>query len=473
MYIHINSNGQTDQFSMTHYFAPSALLPTGWKENVRLKVSPDGLIETVESDASPQPNDIILQNRVMLPAPANLHSHGFQRALAGLTEFRSSESQDSFWSWRKLMYAFLEHITPEQFQTINEYAQMEMLQAGYASVGEFHYVHNQKGGTPYSNPAELANRISDAAQKSGIGLTLLPVFYAQGGVDGRDLAGGQLRFKNSIDSYNTLWSNAQSYMETLNSDHRLGVAPHSLRAASRDHLHQLDAIYTHCPVHIHIAEQIAEIEEIKQAYGMRPVSWLLDQINIDPRWCLVHATHLDPFEKKALAESRATAGLCPVTEANLGDGIFDAVTFQELGGAIGVGTDSNISISLAHELRLLEYSQRLQLKGRALLCSADKSAGRNLFDQICAGGAQSIGRKSGQIAPGYLADLVTLDTDSADLYSLSGDYLLDSWIFASSDNLIKDVFSAGRHVVKNGQHLNYAEITTAFKGTIQALRSLL
>lgn len=458
---------------MTHYFAPSALLPKGWKENVRLKVSPEGLIETVEADATPRSGDIILHSRVMLPAPANLHSHGFQRALAGLTEFRSQENQDSFWSWRKLMYAFLEHITPEQFQTINEYAQMEMLQAGYASVGEFHYVHNQKGGTPYGNPAELANCVSDAAQGSGIGLTLLPVFYAQGGVDGRALEGGQLRFKNSVDSYNALWSNAQSYLETLNPDHRLGIAPHSLRAASADHLHQLQKIYTDCPIHIHIAEQVAEIEEIKQTYGARPVSWLLDQMDINPRWCLVHATHLDQAEKKALAKNQAVAGLCPITEANLGDGIFDAVTFQELKGVIGVGTDSNISISLAHELRLLEYSQRLQLRGRALLCSAQKSTGRNLFDQICMGGAQALGRKSGQIAPGYLADLFTLDTDSADLYSLSGDYLLDSWIFASSDNLIKDVFSAGRHVVKDGQHIKHAEITTAFKDTMQALRSLL
>lgn len=457
---------------MAQYFAETALLNTGWASNVRVIVDQNGIIDTVTTDVDISSEDINLQDRVLLPAPSNLHSHGFQRALAGLTEFRSGSQNDSFWTWRTLMYEFLEHLTPDHMRATNAYAQMEMLQAGYASLGEFHYVHHQNGGHAYENPAELANCITDAARLTGIGLTLLPVYYAQGGVDGRPLEGGQLRFKNNPDSYNELWQSANDYATRLSNDYQLGIAPHSLRAVSPDHLKRLTTTYANKPIHIHIAEQIAEIEEISSAYGARPIEWLLDHSDISANWCLVHATHLTKTEVTGIAKSSAIAGLCPVTEANLGDGIFDAISYLQQNGAIGIGTDSNISISFTHELRMLEYSQRLQNKGRALLCFDGKSTGRTLFEKTLKGGAKAIGRKSGKIEIGCFADMVTLDLKHMDMNGLSGDYLLDSWIFASKDDLVRDVISAGRHVVKEGHHIRKTEIETAFAQTISSLRAL-
>ncbi len=458
---------------MAHYFTQKALLSTGWATNVRLKISANGIIEKIETEAQCSSSDVNLGQAVLLPAPSNLHSHGFQRALAGLTEFRSGAGNDSFWTWRNLMYAFLEHLTPDHMRAINAYAQMQMLEAGYASIGEFHYVHHQVGGGQYDNIAELANAVTDAASTTGIGLTLLPVYYEQGGVDGRSLSGGQLRFKNSPDSFDQLWQGANSYCTTAAKDYKLGIAPHSLRAVSPAHLTNLVETYSDGPIHIHIAEQLAEIQEIENAYGNRPVQWLMDHAEVGANWCLVHATHMDAAEIGALARSTAVAGLCPVTEANLGDGIFDALNYLSQNGRIGVGTDSNISISFAHELRLLEYSQRLHHKGRALICTDQRSTGRSLFEACLNGGAQAIGRKSGQIREGYLADFVTLNNTHPDLLDLQGDYLLDSWIFASGDNLVQDVISAGRYIVKDGAHVHKEKIQKSFEQTISKLRNLI
>ncbi|WP_169570034.1 formimidoylglutamate deiminase [Sneathiella limimaris] len=458
---------------MKSYFVEIALLNQGWAKNVRVSVSENGIIQDVETDQALSADDICLSDKVLLPAPTNLHSHGFQRALAGLTEYRSGSSNDSFWTWRTLMYKFLEQLTPEQFTAINAYAQMEMLEAGYASLAEFHYVHNQKDGTKYDNPAELSDCVIEAASKSGIGLTLLPVYYAQGGVDGRPLQGGQLRFKNNLESYEQIWGHASQTAKYAREDFKLGIAPHSLRALSETDLVALAQTYSDVPKHIHIAEQLAEIDEIKAAYGKRPVEWLLEKVDVGPDWCLVHATHLTETENSDLAKSGAIAGLCPITEANLGDGIFPAVSFLKANGKIGVGTDSNVSISLVHELRMLEYSQRLQLKGRALLCDANKSTGRTLFDKTLEGGAQAAGRYCGKIAPGFQADFMTLNMKSDDLADLQGDYLLDSWIFASKDNLVEDVFSAGHHVVQNGQHIEAEKIISDFRTVMKELRSTL
>ncbi|WP_199899741.1 formimidoylglutamate deiminase [Sneathiella glossodoripedis] len=390
-----------------------------------------------------------------------------------MTEFRSGQGNDSFWTWRKLMYAFLEHLTPEHMYAINCFVQMEMMEAGYASLGEFHYIHHQTDGSHYSNVAEMANTVTDAACQSGIGLTLLPVFYEQGGVDGRPLTDGQLRFGNTTDTYDKLWEQARNYGDSAISDFHLGIAPHSLRATSLSSLGHLVKNYTNVPVHIHIAEQIAEIEEIENAFGARPVEWLMEQTDVDSRWCLVHATHLSEFEVDALAQSGAIAGLCPVTEANLGDGIFPCVDFLSKGGAIGVGTDSNISVSFVHELRMLEYSQRLHHRQRAMLSTNNQSTGRTLFDAAITGGAQAVGRKTGKIATGYLADFISLDNAHIDLLSLENDYILDSWIFASKDELIKDVISAGRHMVKDGQHVKRNDFRQLFHKTIRELRNLI
>lgn len=458
---------------MTSYFFDKALLPDGWANNVRISIDKNGKIEKVLKDQTLCEGDIAKKERVALPAPVNLHSHGFQRAIAGLTEYKSSASNDSFWTWRKLMYAFLDHIEPHHFKAINAMAQMEMLETGYGTVTEFHYVHNPQGGGAYESPSELSEQIIQAASESGIGLTLLPVYYHQGGVDGRVLKGGQLRFQNNIESFSKLHEAASAHLQALGADHKMGIAPHSLRAVPADHLKELEARYKENPIHIHIAEQMAEIEEIENAYGKRPVEWLYETVDVNKDWCLVHATHLSAHEKQSLAKSQAIAGLCPVTEANLGDGVFDSVTHEKDRGVYGVGTDSNISISLVHELRMLEYSQRLSRQNRSVLCTTEKSNGRILFENASRGGAQAAGRYTGELKEGYWADLLTLDLSSHELDGLDQDFILDSWIFASNDRLIKDVFSAGRHVVQDGIHIERDQITKNYIKTIRELRNLI
>ncbi|OUR78020.1 formimidoylglutamate deiminase [Alphaproteobacteria bacterium 46_93_T64] len=458
---------------MPNLFAETALLPDGWVENVRIEVGYEGRIQSIEKNQKAKPDDLTFKDRALLPAPTNLHSHGFQRALAGLTETRGASGQDSFWTWRRIMYSFLEHLTPEDTEAINAFAQMEMLEAGYACVAEFHYVHHQANGTPYDNIAEKSHRVISASEASGIGLTLLPVYYAQGGVDGRQLEGGQLRFKNNIQQYEKLWDGASRKIQSAHIDNCMGIAPHSLRAVSKQDLEILSTIYADGPIHIHIAEQLAEIEEISRAYGKPPVQWLLDNFGVDKNWCLIHATHLTDAECMGIASSGAVAGLCPITEANLGDGIFDAKSLMKRNGVIGLGTDSNVSISLVHELRALEYSQRLNLKGRAILSTSEKSTGRTLFDAVCYGGAMAAGRKSGSIEVGAWADILALDTASIDLLTLKGDTLLDTWFFASNSQLVTDVWSAGRHVVQNSHHINRERIERDYKTTILKLRGLL
>jgi len=458
---------------MIHFYTEVALLSEGWATNVRLSVDEAGKIALIDRDAAPLPGDQNLKDRILVPAPANLHSHAFQRAMAGLTETRGSSGQDSFWTWRRLMYSFLDHLTPNHIEAINAFAQMEMLEAGYASVAEFHYVHHQLDGTPYDNAGETSARAAAAAKLSGIGLTLLPVYYAQGGVDGRPLQGGQLRFKCDFDLFSDVWQSGRTAVDALPDDCRMGIAPHSLRATSKADLESLTTTYVDGPIHIHIAEQLAEIEEIEAAYGQRPVEWLLNNVDVGENWCLVHATHLTDSEISRLASSKAVAGLCPITEANLGDGIFDAASFMAQRGRIGFGTDSNISISLIHELRALEYSQRLNLKSRSVLSSPEQSTGRTLFTAACVGGAQAAGRASGALEVGMWADMMTLDTASIDLAGLSNDTILDTWVFASNEQLITDLWSAGRHVVRKGRHINRGEIEDNYRQTIHTLRGLL
>lgn len=450
---------------MTKIWAKQALTSTGWEKDILISVGSDGYITSVA------PNSPLSGTQVgaVLPAPANLHSHAFQRAMAGMTEQRGDDPSDNFWTWRKLMYAFLKHLTPEDVEAIATFVQMEMLEAGYAASAEFHYIHHQTGGTPYDNVAELSHRVSAAAIESGIGLTLLPVMYEQAGCDGRPLGAGQLRFGNDIERYQQLFSAAKSGLKSLPPDTNIGVAPHSLRAVSRDSLSALPAICPEGPVHIHIAEQTAEVDEVMTAYGQRPVDWLLSHHDVNARWCLVHATQMTANETAALAKSGAAAGLCPITEANLGDGIFDGVRFLKNGGVFGIGSDSNVRISLSEELRTLEYSQRFKHLGRAVLASPGKSTGRTLLEGAARGGAQAMGRKSGIIAPGYLADITALDSGHIDLLGKSGDMLLDSYIFAGDDRMVTDVWSAGRHVVRDGAHIRRNAISTRYKTCLTSL----
>ena len=449
--------------------AEHALTADGWRRDVRVEIGGNGRIAAV----GPGPSARERRVGILLPAPVNLHSHAFQRAMAGLTERRGPDPRDSFWTWRALMYRFLERLGPEELESIAAFAQMQMLESGFAAVVEFHYVHHQPGGVPYDRPAELSSRIAAAAAETGIGLTLLPVLYRYGGCGGKPLHPGQVRFANSPDRFARLWEEAGSALRELDADSRTGVAVHSLRAVDPQGVAFVSTLAPRAPLHIHAAEQPAEVEEVRACLGARPVEWLLDNAGVDQRWCLVHATHMTPCETAALAGSGAVAGLCPITEASLGDGIFDGARYRARGGRFGVGSDSNIRISLAEELRTLEYSQRLRDGARAVLADPGRSTGRVLFEGAATGGAQAAMRDSGALTPGRLADLLALGGKAADLVGKQGDALLDSFVFAGDERMVTDVWSAGRHVVADGRHVRRDPITRRYIRTVRRLTEAL
>ena len=454
---------------MDTLWAEQALTDEGWQRDVRVTIGRDGRIGAVVAGTAPQGRRV----GILLPAPVNLHSHAFQRAMAGLTEQRGPDRRDSFWTWRRLMYRFLDRIGPEEMESIAAFAQMQMLEAGFAAVAEFHYVHHGPGGAPYDRLAELSDRIAAAASQTGIGLTLLPALYRQGGCGGKPLQPGQLRFANTPDRFARLWEEADAAVRGLGPDARTGVAAHSLRAVDPEGLAFAAALAPQAPMHIHAAEQPAEVEEVEACLGARPVQWLLANAGVDRRWCLVHATHMTPRETAALAGAGAVAGLCPITEASLGDGIFPGAEYQAQGGGFGVGTDSNIRISLAGELGMLEYSQRLRDRARAVLAQPGRSTGRSLFEAAVRGGAQAAMRETGMPAPGRVADLLALDGEAVDLIGKQGDALLDTFIFAGHDRMVTDVWSAGRHVVTDGRHVRRDPITRRYIDSIRRLTEVL
>lgn len=459
---------------MQKIWAKQALVSGLWQKNVLVEVDVSGHISSVKTNVAKADLQVGVHScGILCPAPANIHSHSFQRAMAGMTERRGADPGDNFWAWRKLMYRFLDQLTPDDIETITAFVQMEMLEAGYAANTEFHYLHHQKDGTPYDDLAELSGRVAAAAQETGIGLTLLPVLYEQGGCDGRALGAGQVRFGNGIDRFEKLLSAAHVSMSGLPADSRLGVAPHSLRAVSREALLDVISLRPDDVVHMHLAEQVGEVDEVLYSYGARPVEWIFDHHAVDERWCLIHLTQMQPHETITVATSKAVAGLCPITEANLGDGTFDAVRYFENEGRFGVGSDSNIRISFSEEVRSLEYSQRLIHRARAVLATEFTSNGRLLFDGAVQGGAQASGRNSGVIEVGRLADMLSLDSDHVDLLSREGDMLLDSFIFAGDKKMINDVWSAGRHLVKDGRHKKHQSITANYRHCIESLKERL
>lgn len=452
---------------MSALFAPLALLPDGWTRDVRVRIDAAGRIASVEPGAVPGPGDTVLGGRALLPAPSNLHSHAFQRAMAGMTE-RRGPTADSFWTWRRLMYRFLDVLDPDEIEAIAALVYVEMLEAGYAAVAEFHYLHHAPGGAPYADPAELSHRIAAAARATGIGLTLVPVLYTFGGADRAPLAGGQLRFGNGLDAFLRLHERAAA---GLGSDGRLGAAPHSLRASTPDDIRALVATLPDGPMHIHAAEQVKEVEDVVAWLGARPVEVLLDAIGIGPRWTLIHATQMTAGETARLAASGATAGLCPITESNLGDGIFPGPGYRAAGGTFGIGSDSNVRIALGEELRTLEYSQRLRDRARNVLADADTSVGRTLYLGALEGGARALGRDSGALQVGLLADALTLDFDHPVLMALADDALLDGWIFAADDRVIRDVWSGGRAVVTGGRHVARDAVEARYRTAMRAVLS--
>jgi formiminoglutamate deiminase len=446
-------------------FAKRAMLNTGWATEVRLEIA-NGMICGITKNGKAVAGDVVVDT--VLPALSNLHSHSFQRSMAGMTEVRAA-GRDSFWTWRDLMYRFVDRLTPEQIEAIAGLAFMEMQEAGYAAVGEFHYVHHQKGGTPYDEPCELTNRIYAAARLTGIGLTHLPVLYTYGGAGKVPLSQGQLRFGNSVDRFLKLVEQSTSNLSSLPSDCRIGIAPHSLRATSPDDLKQVLAACSDGPVHIHIAEQTKEVEDIQEWLGARPVEWLVSNVGVGVNWCLIHATHMTDNETRQMANSGAVAGLCPVTEANLGDGIFNGPAFLNAGGRFGVGSDSNILITLVEELRMLEYSQRLRDRSRNVMVVGEGSVGQTLYMGAAKGGAQALGRNAGEISVGKLADLVAIDSTNPALCALSENQLLDGLVFAAKDCVVTDVWSAGRRSVKSGKHIQRDSVIANYRKAVAGL----
>ncbi|MFQ5985234.1 MAG: formimidoylglutamate deiminase [Alphaproteobacteria bacterium] len=438
---------------MTDLFAESALLPDGWAENVRFNVGRDGRLAEVAANAPAQRAERL--KGPVIPGMPNLHSHAFQRAMAGLAE-RAGPEEDSFWTWREAMYGFLDRIGPDELSAIAAQLYVEMLKAGYTAVGEFHYLHHDTQGRPYADPAELSVRVVEAALEAGIGITHLPVLYAYGNFGGVPPAPGQRRFVHRFESFLAL---VEALHRRYRSEPRvrIGIAPHSLRAVTPDILNRvLEELATRDPsasIHVHVAEQEREVEDCLAWSGARPVAWLLDHAPVSARWCLVHATHMTGEETRALARSGAVVGLCPTTEANLGDGLFPLPDFLAAGGAFGIGSDSHVSVSPAEELRWLEYGQRLLHRRRNIATPpGGGSVGAELYRRALSGGARALGRAIGALEAGAFADLVVLDAEQAQLLGRQGDLLLDALIFSGNANPVRDVMVAGRWVVREGRH---------------------
>jgi len=430
---------------MSSLWFEKALLKSGWQSGVLLTVT-EGRIAGIEVGAAPPKDENAERHAVGIPGMPNLHSHAFQRVIAGLTERHSGE-QDSFWSWREQMYKFQARIGPDELQTIAALAYMEMLEAGFTRVGEFHYLHHASAGR-FDDPAEMAGRIVAAAEVTGIGLTLLPVFYAHSGFGGLPPTPGQARFIHDLDGFQHLLDASRTHAARLD-DAVVGIAPHSLRAVTGAELNALIPMAEGAPVHIHIAEQVREVEDCIAMTSQRPVDWLFDHAPVDDQWCLVHATHMTPEETARLAKSGAVAGLCPITEANLGDGIFPARDYLDQGGRFGIGSDSNVLISAAEELRLLEYGQRLIHRERNVL--------DNLYIRAL-DGAQALGVESG-IAIGQPADIVSLECD------------LDTFIFASARSPVDCVWRHGRKQVSGGRHVKRDALLADYRKLMQKLSS--
>lgn len=453
---------------MRALFARHALLPQGWQRDVLLEWDTRGDLTRVVPQAS-APLGVARADHV-LPGMVNLHSHAFQRALGGLTE-RAGEGPDSFWTWRDLMYRFAARITPEQIEAIAAQLFAECLRHGYTSLCEFHYLQRGPGGEPYARPAETAERVAAAGHATGMGLTLLPVLYSHAGFGEQPLRPEQRRFRTGVDDVLAI---VEALSPLRGGQLEVGAAPHSLRAATIDQIRALSAqLPQGRPLHIHIAEQQGEVEQSLAHCGKRPVASLMEQVEVDERWCLVHATHLVDEEVRAIARSGAVAGLCPSTEANLGDGLFPLQSFIAQGGRFGIGSDSHVSQSPVEELRWLEYGQRLQHQRRNVAFTAgQRDVGQYLWQAALSGGAQAAGRKVGALAEGLRADLLVLDGSHPNLDGVRDEEVLGRFLFCGNDNLVRDVLCGGRWVVQGGRHVAQDAIAQRYRRAVNELREL-
>lgn len=443
-----------------------ALLPDGWADDVVLAVDPAGTITAV-SRGEPG-TGLPTLGRWVVPGMPNLHSHAFQRAMAGLAE-RGDGGGDDFWSWREAMYAVASRVDPDSLQAVAAQAYAAMLAAGYTSVCEFHYVHHQPDGTPYADDDAMSNAVLAAAAETGIGITLLPVLYQAGGFDGRPLAARQRRFARATDDF---IAHVARLRGADDASTRVGFAIHSLRAVPPDALAAVLAAdpAPGAPIHIHAAEQLAEVDDCLRHHGTRPVDWLLDRHEVDPRWCLVHATHLSAGERERLAATGAVAGLCPTTEANLGDGLFALPEWMALGGAIGIGSDSQVCLSPFEELRWLEYGQRLRLLRRNVGAPGQGgSTGDALWLAACLGGAQACGRPVGAIAAGCRADLLVLEPEAPGFAGRGPARAMDALVFVGGEGMLREVYVGGRRVVERGRHHDASRIATRWRAAMRGL----
>jgi len=446
-------------------FFNHALLPSGWARDVRISVA-DGTIISVMEGAMHDGAERIAG--IAIPGLPNVHCHAFQRGMAGLAERRGPRA-DSFWTWREVMYRFLDRLLPDDVQAVTAFAYMQMLEAGFTTVGEFHYLHHDIDGRPYADLGEIAARIAAASVETRIGLTLLPSFYAYGGFGGAPPTAAQRRFLNDPDRFLKLVERTRAIIADL-PQAQVGIAPHSLRAVTPETLRIVCQATPEGPIHIHAAEQLKEVDESLAALGRRPVEWLLDNAEVNSRWCLIHATHTIEAELRALAASGTVVGLCPLTEASLGDGIFDGADYLVAGGRFGVGTDSNIQIDAAAELRQLEYEQRLARRARNVMTTQEgESTGRRLLASALAGGAQALRRPIGGLAVGLRADIVLLDENHPDFASRHGDEWLDAWIFVAGRTAVQTVFVGGEIVVEAGRHRMWPAIVERYKTVIANL----
>jgi formimidoylglutamate deiminase len=484
---------------MTTLFADHAWMPHGWASNVRIETD-NGALAAVDDDAAR--GDAEHLGRLILPGMPNLHSHAFQRAMAGLAERRTfalvpdrenqkaaihgrtspQGAEDSFWTWRETMYAFASRIGPDDLRAIAAQLYVEMVKAGYTQVCEFHYLHHRPDGKPYDDAAAMSLALIEAAEEAGIGLTLLPALYMTGGFDGRPLSERQRRFGHDVDGYLRLLERLRK-MES--STLRVGVALHSLRAVPEEAMNAVLAALSGSssgsaavPVHIHIAEQIGEVQDCLALRNARPVEWLLDHAPVDEDWCLVHATHMTADETRRLASTGAVAGLCPTTEANLGDGVFPLATYLLEGGAIGIGSDSHISVSPVEELRWLEYGQRLTTRRRNIaVAESSNSVGETLWGDALFGGAQASGALIGTLegadpqAPQLAAraDLLVLDDDAPLLAARDAANVIDTFVFAGNVNLVRDVMVDGAWVVRDFRHRDEERIAARYRETANRL----
>lgn len=458
---------------MTTIFAEEALLPEGWSNNVLVEIADDGTIVGIDTNKTGPMGDAETVAGPLIPGMPNVHSQAFQRAMAGLAE-RASGKKESFWNWRDTMYRFLAQIGPDDIGAIAAQLYVEMLKSGYTSVGEFHYIHHQPGGAPYDDPLEVSHHVISAAAKSGIGMTFMPVLYAYGGFGGQEPNPAQKRFLNKpVDVIDMVVRLQKSHMD--NPQLRISLAPHSLRAVSPDMLREsvaaMFAIDADAPIHMHAAGTMVEVEACVEWSGKRPVEWLLENMEMDQRWTLVHATHMTDGENKSLRQSGAIAGLCPTSEANMGGGIFPLLDFLSENGRISIGSDSNISVNPFEELRWLEYTQRLLNRERALARSDEiPSVGACLFDCAAEGGRLSLGRPVGRIETGSRADLVVLDRNHPVLFDKIRDHLLDAAVFAGNANPVRDVMAGGKWVVQQGRHIKEEHIFRRYRQAADRIR---